>query len=919
MLFAFVRALALSLMATAAFASTFELSGTVLDDSGVELSGATLTLVHEGSGLTRVTTSNDSGRYAFPAMPPGEYSLEARLSGFATSRFAGLRYFADTKPIFNVTLSLRAVQESRTFTGEAPLVNVSQSQLGLSVEERQLHELPLTRNDYLDLAPIEGGVHEITESTPGAPAYGARLVSVNGSNAHYTVYLLDGFNNTRDQHGVVHVDVDVDAVEEFRVITGQLSAEYGRSSNGIVSVATRNGSNDFHGSAFVNARPGSWSASDPLTGAESGIDSRELGFTLSGPVVVDRLQFFASYSYRNRDEDVVVTAPYDNGRFAGVFELPSTRHRFLFKLNNEISASHQLTVKAAFAERDSVDGVGGFDVFDNRRTTLNEDAAAFATLSSELGRASNELRIGVSRERFRAQGQAPPLGAVEIHPTLGVIGNDTRFQRADEGHLEISETLTFSAGNHRLKSGANFLRVRATTELERYTDGALFFPPVGVNGPLLLWQNFPNPNGETVLERDENHVQVFLQDDWQLTPFFTLNLGLRWEKESSVPDNDNVAPRLGFHWDATRDGRTSVRGGYGVFYSFVFSIVDSLERLYGVDGGHRVVAFTDDDIDDAGVSPAFAFPNQYVDAVEWARPDRQTPSAQHVSLGVERELVPTISAAVDVSYVRGSNLVVPVDLNAPEFFDYTSGALRSGTSADRARPLGVPGTPVGPGVVPELPDGYPFGGFRDLYLLSSRGSSRYWNVKLRVTKRYATDFLLQAVYTWSRAENDGDDFRVTESLALDPARQDLEWGRSATDVPHAFVLNGVWDAPLGIRLTGVVRARSGRPVDPRVDADLDGDRKLRERAASPGAILERNSFRIDSAASLDVSAAKEWELGEGHRAELALEIFNLTNRLNPKQYLQSYGPDAGQPLATFLDVVEAGPPRQFQLSVRFTF
>ena len=287
----FARVLALVSSATGAFASTFELRGTVLDESGVGLSGATLTLVHEGTGLVRTTTSNDSGRYAFPATAPGEYALVVRLSGFATSRFAGLRYFAETKPIFNIRLNLRAVQESMTFTGEAPLINVSQSQLGLSVEERQLHELPLTRRDYLELAPVEGGVHEIDESAPGAVVYGAPLPTVNGANAHYTSYHLDGFGNTRDQHGVVHVDVDLSAIEEFRVISGQFSAEYGQSLTGIVSATTRSGTNDFHGSIFAYLRPGSWDASDPLTGADTALNRQELGFTFSGPIREDRTQF----------------------------------------------------------------------------------------------------------------------------------------------------------------------------------------------------------------------------------------------------------------------------------------------------------------------------------------------------------------------------------------------------------------------------------------------------------------------------------------------------------------------------------------------------------------------------------------------------------------------------------------------------
>lgn len=897
-------------------ASSFELSGTVLDESGTGLPGVSLTLVHDRTAAVRATTTNEAGRYVFSALPPGEYSLTVEAEGFATSRFAGLRYFADTKPIFNVTLRLRAVQESTTFTGEAPLINVSQSQLGLSVEERQLDELPLTRRDYLELAPLEGGVHEIHESPPGREIFGAPLQSINGANAHYTAYRLDGFDNTREQHGVAHVDVDVDAIEEFRVVSGQFSAEYGRSLTGVVTGTTRSGANDFHGSVFTYVRPGTWDADDPLTGRDTALDRQELGFTFSGPIVEERTQLFTSFSYRNQDEDVVVTAPFDNDRFTGVFNLPSSRKRSLLKLTHRFAPEHHLTVKGVWSDLDRVGGVGGFDIFENRQDTVNEDLSFYGTLVSELAWASSELRVGLTRERFRTRGRPPPLGIVQIHPTLGRIGNPTRFHRADENHVELSETLTWTAGNHVLKSGVDFLHVDTSSELERHTDGVAFFPAPRTGGPILLWQAFSPPDAATVLERDESHIQVFVQDDWQLTPFFTLNLGLRWEKETSVPDNDNLAPRFGFHWDATHDGRTSIRGGYGIFYSFVFSIIDSLEGLYGNDG-RRVAAFTS--LEPRGAPATRIAANFFVEAPEWAPDERKSPWAQHVTFGVEREIFPALTTAIDVSYIRGESLILPIDLNAPGLFDYTSGNLRSASAADAVRPLGVPGTAIAPGVLSELPDGYPFAGYRDLYLMSSRGNSRFWSIKVNVTKRYASDFMIQGVYQWSRTENDGDDFRVTESLPLDPARPELEWGRSATDIPHAFVLNGVWDAPFGVRFTGLLRARSGRPVDPRIGADLDGDLKLRERASRDGTILERNSFRTRAAASLDVSIAKEWPLGQGRRLVAAVDVLNLTNRLNPRQFLQSFGTGAGEPLSTFLDTVQAGPPRQFQLSVRFAF
>src|SRR5574341_1845395 len=92
---------------SAAAASTFELSGTIRDESGLALPGAVLTLVESSTGLTRTTTTNDGGRYSFPGLPPGSYSLEVRLSGYATPRYAGLRYYADTRPIFNITLRSR--------------------------------------------------------------------------------------------------------------------------------------------------------------------------------------------------------------------------------------------------------------------------------------------------------------------------------------------------------------------------------------------------------------------------------------------------------------------------------------------------------------------------------------------------------------------------------------------------------------------------------------------------------------------------------------------------------------------------------------------------------------------------------------------------------------------------------------------
>ncbi|MFQ5791927.1 MAG: TonB-dependent receptor domain-containing protein, partial [Acidobacteriota bacterium] len=793
--------------------STFDLTGTILDETGAVLPGTALILVHEESGLTRTATANESGRYAFVGMPTGTYYLEVALPGFATTRYAGLRYYANTKPILNVTLRLREVQESVTVTGEAPLVNTSQSQIGLSVDERQIGELPLETRDYLDLVTLAAGVTDVTKHIPGSTVLGSRSQNINGTYARYTSYQLDGFNNTRDQHGVAKVDLGLDSIEEFRVITNQFSAEYGQSMGGIVSAITKTGGNDFHGSGFAFIRPGELDAADALTGEETSLDRQDVGFTVSGPIRRDSTHFFTSLEYRNEDEDVVVTAPVDHGRYQGVFGVGSNRTRFLGKVSHRFNENHRLTGKMVLNDETIVDGVGGLDIFENRRNNRNDDWAVYGTLISLLGSSVvNEARLGFISEKYESAARPPPEGVALIYPTLGTVGNPNRFQSANEDQWEVADTLSISRGDHGFKMGIDFIRIDTNADLQVFFDGAYQFSPsarfpVDPNDPsthpFLYLQGFFAPGAPSVLLRHESHIQAFFQDDWQVTPHFTLNLGARWEKETSVPDDDNFSPRIGFNWDASHDGRTSIRGGYGVFYSYVFSAIESFEIFLGPQG-FFVAALTPDDplfpdfpesLPGPNAPPGVIVPpgNKYLNAPEFAPEKRRTPYSQHFTVGLEREIAHALSVAADVTYILGQNLILPLDVNAPSFFDYSSGLTRPATAADATRPFGVPGRPIAPGETEFVTRPFPFSGYRDLYLLDSRGASQYWAVKLNVTRRYLADFMLQGVYTWSRTRNDGDDFRPANSLPLNPSDYEAEWARSATDIPHSLVVNGVWD------------------------------------------------------------------------------------------------------------------------------
>jgi hypothetical protein len=272
---------------------------------------------------------------------------------------------------------------------------------------------------------------------------------------------------------------------------------------------------------------------------------------------------------------------------------------------------------------------------------------------------------------------------------------------------------------------------------------------------------------------------------------------------------------------------------------------------------------------------------------------------------------------VDYSYNRGRKVVVPTDVNAPPFLDYTTGARRTAQQGDALRPFGVPGRAIPAGALDYLPDGYPFTGYRNLWLLESSGWFNYNALRFELNRRFANGYSLQAQYTWSRLRNNGDDFRDGNSLPLDPANRELEEGHGSTDIPHQFSINGIVRLPWEFQLAGIFRARSGSTVDPRIGQDINGDRNTRERPVINGKIAERNSFRRSADMAGDLSLVRRFVFG-GTTIEGRFEVFNVTNRFNVSGVNNVWGLN-DTPLPTFMTATSAGPPRRYQVSARVSF
>jgi hypothetical protein len=922
--------------AAAAQVSTFDLSGTVRDDQGGVLPGVTVTARNEQTGFTRTVVTDEVGLYYLAALPPqGIWTVTFELGGFTTQRRDGLRFAANTKPVLNIALSVGSLEETVTVVGDRVLLDTGQAMLALSISQEQIQELPLIGRDFLDLALMGSGV---TDVATGAVA-GAQSQTIGGVYSRYTSYQLDGFNNTRDQHGVQKADVSLDAIAEFSVLTNQFSAEYGQSMSGIVSVITKSGTNDFNGSAFLFARPGAWDARDRLSGRRAPYDRQDTGFTLGGPIKRNQTHFFASFEYRNEDDQAVVTATLDNGRYQGTFPVGSERLRFLSKLNHRFNDSNMFDASFIVGDETGRSGIGGLTVADNAAVAINDDITAqgtYTTLFSE--RLVNEVKFSFSKEDYSSIRQATSLTPTGVGLNYPGQGNLPGYsaQTSPDTMFQVANKVTWHANRHVFKVGVSANSSTPGGLIHSNLDGTYAFSPGApfpydpnnpASWPVSFSQGFFGPGGGGELQLDEWHVALFAQDDWKPLPNLTLNVGVRYQYESSVPDHNNVAPRIGFAWDPTGTARMVVRGGFGIFHSDIFSTIDAFEAYSNVNG-FRSVTFVPGD----ALFPQF--PNKlpgpmlpagvasppgpaYLEAAEFAPDLRKHPESHNYTVGFERELGRQFSASIDVSYNRGRNLIVPTDVNAPPFLDYSTGARRTAQQGDAQRPFGVPGRPIPAGALNSLPNGYPFSGYRNLWLLESTGWSDYRAVRLAVDRRFANGFSLQGQYTWSRMINVGDDFRDGNSLPLDPENREMERGRAATDIPHQFSINGIVRLPWDLQLSGIVRARSGSTIDARIGQDINGDRNTRERPVVDGRIAERNSFRAPSSVTADMSLVKRLRLG-GTTLEGRFEVFNLTNRLNPAGINNVWG--LGEtPLPTFLQLTSAAPPRRFQLAGRVSF
>ena len=285
--------------------SVSQISGTVRDASGAAIPGAAITATQTDTGLTRTTETDISGSYLLLSLPVGPYRIEIKKQGFSTYIQSGIVLQVATAPTIDAALNVGAVSESIQVEAAATMVETHSTGVGQVVNQQQVVELPLNGRQITQLITLAGGANAVQSGFGQAPSSGnlmssknypnEAMVSVAGGMLNGTTYLLDGGTHN-DVFNNLNLPLPFpDAIQEFKVETSALPAEYGQHSAGAVNVVSKSGSNDIHGDAFEFVRNGKFNSRDYFAPVNDNLKRNQFGGTLGGPIKRNKLFFFAGY------------------------------------------------------------------------------------------------------------------------------------------------------------------------------------------------------------------------------------------------------------------------------------------------------------------------------------------------------------------------------------------------------------------------------------------------------------------------------------------------------------------------------------------------------------------------------------------------------------------------------------------------
>jgi hypothetical protein len=449
--------------------------GRVLDQQGGALPGVAVVVTHQESGMFRQVFSNDDGSYFVTGLIPGTYRITAELSGFSKYERRDVLLQIGNTATLDVTLAVGVLEENVTVTGESPLIDVSNKQIGANIGQAELAALPILNKNWMFAVSLAPGI-QIQSSTA---SFACESLIVGGGSNRSGNFSIDGGGNNDDYLGSScgsQVRPAIEAVQEFQVLTNQYDAEFGRTAGAVVNAITKQGTNVFRGALFGSYTGARVTAKDFFVKQNNlqkpDTSQKDFGGTIGGPVRKDRAHFFYSL-------DRIVYAESRTNTFAARPELNISNTQTMKLWNHMVRFDHQINANNTWNARYLVEYSPTYDRLSPQRTLAAKDQEfdidrnAGGNWNSTFGNTRfNQLRAGYTHE---ANGFAPadvtpvPNGArhmTDLAPTLSLLTfTDGTAPNADmriNDAYEISETFTqflpqWAGGDHDLKFGVQYI------------------------------------------------------------------------------------------------------------------------------------------------------------------------------------------------------------------------------------------------------------------------------------------------------------------------------------------------------------------------------------------------------------------------------------------------------------------------------